>query len=221
VERRVVHTDGVRSTRRFSGEAPIAESSSREGLMSRLEEYLDMPRGCVRIVVDVGVRDPSMRSTLYLSVLSFPSSFLCFCVCRVTCSECRVSHTVHYGAQRVQCSYCTLRVTKSTVPRGTFGQLSVGRHGCPVTATELSRREPHVLPHVAAVHCFRITWYYSYVLLLEFVCSPVCICMPHAYIRRQRRPPWNITWLFGQLLSRRTSHRATDMVASHSWRSFS
>jgi len=29
--------------------------------MSRLEDYLDMPRGCVMIVVDVGVRDPSMR----------------------------------------------------------------------------------------------------------------------------------------------------------------
>ena len=30
--------------------------------MSRLEEYLDMPRGCVKIVVDVGVRDSSMRT---------------------------------------------------------------------------------------------------------------------------------------------------------------
>jgi len=29
--------------------------------MSRLEEYLDMPKRYVRIVVDVGVRDPSIR----------------------------------------------------------------------------------------------------------------------------------------------------------------
>ena len=39
---------------------PLRRSSSRVGLMSRLEEYLDTPRGCVRIVVDVGVRDSSM-----------------------------------------------------------------------------------------------------------------------------------------------------------------
>lgn len=70
--------------------------------MSRLEEYLDTLRGCVRIVVDVGVRDPSMRPYPYLSVLSFQSLFLCFCVFRVTCSESRVSHPVHYGSRRVQ-----------------------------------------------------------------------------------------------------------------------
>jgi len=29
--------------------------------MSRLEGYPDMPRGCVRILVDVGVGDSSMR----------------------------------------------------------------------------------------------------------------------------------------------------------------
>jgi len=70
--------------------------------MSRLEEYLDTLRGCVRIVVDVGVRDPLMRPYPYLSALSFQSLFLCFCVFRVSCSESRVSHPVHYGSRRVQ-----------------------------------------------------------------------------------------------------------------------
>jgi len=70
--------------------------------MSRLEEYLDTLRGCVRIVVDVSVRDFSMRPYTYLSELSVQSLFLCFCVFRVTCSESRVSHPVHYGSRRVQ-----------------------------------------------------------------------------------------------------------------------
>jgi len=78
-----------------------------------------------------------------------------------------------------------------------------------------------VLLHVAAGHCFLITWDYSYVLLIECLCSPVRICMPHTSIRRQRRPPWIIAWLFDQMLSRRTSHRATDTGASRTWRSSS
>jgi len=35
---------------------PLQKNSSRVVLMSRLEEYLDTLRGCVRIVVDVGVK---------------------------------------------------------------------------------------------------------------------------------------------------------------------
>ena len=117
-------------------------------------------------------------------------------------------------------SSCTLRVTQSTGPRGKFEHLSVGSHRCPVTATELYRREPQVLLHVAAVPFFHMTAHYSYVLLLQCVCSPVRINMPNASNRRQRRPLWYFAWLVGHMSSRKTSHRETDTVASHSWRSF-
>ena len=89
-----------------------------------------------------------------------------------------------------------------------------------MTATELYRREPQVLLHVAAVPCFHMTAHYSYVLLLQCVCSPVRISMLHASIRIQRRPPWYFAWLVDHMSSRKTSHRETDTVASHSWPSF-